>query len=82
MLSLSYPRTMSTLLSDHSVFKRQRANVAVDTVPPGSIIVNLYVLEYGPVQVLLCGKTITEGYFHLYSVAETFGANVVVEDVR
>ena len=43
---LILPGTTDGFLSDHFVSKFQGADASVGTLPPGSIVVNLNVLEY------------------------------------
>jgi hypothetical protein len=53
------------LLSDHFVFKSQWADVAVGTVPPVSVVVNLTVFEDGLAHVLAGGGVLTVYHLHL-----------------
>ena len=47
-------------------------------MPPGSVVVNLDVLEEGPAHVLSGGEALAADHLHLQGVEETLGAGVVV----
>ena len=66
------------MLSDHFVLKGQRADVPVCTVPPGSIVVNFNILEYGPAHVIPRGEALTVDDLHLEGVEEAFGDRVIL----
>ncbi len=74
----SCTQTTDSLLSDYLILKSQRADVAVGTVPPDTVVVNLDILEYGPAHVLASGEALTMDHFHLEGMKEAFGHGVVV----